>query len=143
MQLLNVRTDEVVASAVEVAVTRATRRHGLLGRDWLDPAAALVLSPCFAVHTAFMRFPIDVLFVDSDDVVCRIVRELPPWRIAIEPRARAVIELAAGAAASRVAVGDRVYLWGVSGAVEGAWSGASLARPSLRRIASKPACSGS
>src|SRR5207244_12709784 len=56
MRLMNAHTRTVVASAVEVADDRATRRKGLLGRDHLDPAAALVPTPCFSVHTAFMKF---------------------------------------------------------------------------------------
>jgi uncharacterized protein len=109
--LMNARTGEVVASAVEVADTRATRRRGLLGRDSMDRSAALLLSPCFAIHTVRMQFAIDVVFVDREGVVVRIVRNLAPWRLAVAPRARAVIELAAGGLSARdVRVGDRLYL---------------------------------
>ncbi len=111
MQISNARTESVVASAVEVATTRAERRRGLLGRDSLDLAAALVLSPCCSIHTAFMRFPIDVAFVDRDGRVMRIVRDLAPWRIAIVPRAHAVVEFAGGCLSRRdVQVGDRLLL---------------------------------
>ena len=54
--LLNERTGRVVASAVEVAETSETRRRGLLGRDSLDPSAALIIAPCWSIHTFFMRF---------------------------------------------------------------------------------------
>jgi uncharacterized protein len=107
--LVNARTSGVIADSVEIADTRAARRRGLLGRDSLDPSAALVLSPCFSIHTAFMRFPIDALFIDRRGIVVRIVRNLPPWRIATAWRAHAVIELAAGALErSDVEVGDQV-----------------------------------
>jgi uncharacterized membrane protein (UPF0127 family) len=111
MQLMNAHTRTVVASAVEVADDRATRRKGLLGRDHLDPAAALVLTPCFSVHTAFMRFPIDVLFVDRNGIVLKVVRQMGPWRIAAAWGAHTVIELAAGAVAGTrdVRVGDCLY----------------------------------
>src|SRR5205814_6530592 len=109
--LVNQRTGEVVVRDVEVADTRSSRRRGLLGRDCLEASSALVISPCFAVHTAFMRFAIDVVFVDGDGRVVRIVRELPPWRMAASWRARRVIELAAGELRTRdVRVGDRLYL---------------------------------
>ena len=110
MNLVNGRTDQTIASAVEMADTRATRRQGLLGRRHMDVASALILVPCCAVHTAFMRFPIDVVFVNRDGLVMRVSRRLAPWRVAIAPGAYAAVELAAGAAELRgVKVGDRLY----------------------------------
>jgi len=109
--LINRRTGETIARHVEVADTRSTRRRGLLGRDCLEASSALVLSPCFAVHTAFMRFAIDVVFVDRNGCVVRIVRDLASWRMAAAWRAARVIELAAGELRTRdVRVGDRLYL---------------------------------
>ena len=109
--LMNARTGEVVASAIEVADTRETRRKGLLGRGSMDVASALILLPCFSIHTAFMQFPIDAIFVDRDGIVVRVVRNLSPWRIAADWRAHAVIELAGGCLKGRdVRAGDRLYL---------------------------------
>jgi hypothetical protein len=126
MQLLNARTNMAVASVIELAVTRTARRRGLLGRDSLDLSAGMMLAPCAAVHTAFMRFPIDVMFVDRDGVVRKIVRDLKPWRMAASLRAYAVIELAAGIERD-VMPGDRLYLAGtVPNAQAGDASQASL-----------------
>ena len=109
--LMNGRTRRFVASDVELALTRASGGRGLLGRDGLDPCAALILVPSVAVHTAFMRFAIDVVFVDRHGRALKIVRELAPWRIALAPLAHAVIELAGGSLRSRdVSIGDRLYL---------------------------------
>lgn len=109
--LMNARTNEVIARDVELADTRATRRRGLLGRDSLDPSAALILLPSFSIHTAFMRFPIDAVFVNRAGVVVRVVTNLGPWRIAAAWGAHGVIELAAGALQrSDVRAGDRLYL---------------------------------
>jgi uncharacterized membrane protein (UPF0127 family) len=137
MQLINTRTSMAVASVVELAVTRADRRRGLLGRDALDLSAGMMLAPCAAVHTAFMRFSIDVMFVDRDGVVRKIVRDLKPWRMASSPRAYAVIELAAGIERD-VMLGDRLYLAGTvsnvqagdgqSASLEAALCGAQLLR---------------
>ncbi len=77
-------------------MTRATRKRGLLGRDGLPAGSALMLEPCPAVHTAFMRFAIDIVFVDRQGYAVKIVRNLGPWRIAVAPRAHAVVEMAAG-----------------------------------------------
>jgi uncharacterized protein len=108
---MNDRTRSAVALEVDVAATRATRRRGLLGRESLRATEGLLLSPCKAVHTVGMRFPIDVIFIDRDGRAVRIVPALAPWRIAMSFRAKAVIELAAGqAAASDIRVGDMLYL---------------------------------
>lgn len=107
--LTNERSRTIIARDVELALTRAARRKGLLERLALEPGSALVLAPCFAIHTAFMHFPIDVVFVDRSGVVRRIVPNLPPWRIAVAPLAYAAIELPAGALASHdLVVGDRL-----------------------------------
>jgi uncharacterized protein len=108
---MNDRTRSAVALEVDVAASRATRRRGLLGRESLGSTEGLLLSPCKAVHTVGMRFPIDVIFIDRDGRVVRIVPALAPWRIAMSARAKAVIELAAGqAAASDIRIGDLLYL---------------------------------
>ena len=108
---MNDRTRSAVALEVDVALSRAARRRGLLGRESLGPTEGLLLSPCKAVHTVGMRFPIDVIFIDRDGRAVRIVPALAPWRIAMSARAKAVIELAAGqAAASDIRVGDLLYL---------------------------------
>ena len=99
LRLRNERTGLALASSIESAFDSATRRRGLLGRDALDPDAALVLAPCSGIHTFFMRFPIDVLFVRRDGVVAKVCGSMKPWRIAIAFGALAVIELRAGAAA--------------------------------------------
>jgi len=109
--LMNDRTRSAVALEVDVAATRATRRRGLLGRESLGATEGLLLTPCKAVHTVGMRFPIDVIFIDRDGRAVRIVPALAPWRIAMSARAKAVIELAAGtAAAADIRIGDMLYL---------------------------------
>jgi uncharacterized protein len=109
--LINAHTHAVIADAVEFADNRETRNRGLLGRDGLEPGAGLALTPCFAIHTFFMRFPIDVVFLDRYGFVQRIVHRLGPWRLAIVPGARMVIELEAGAAQKqRIREGDNLYL---------------------------------
>jgi uncharacterized membrane protein (UPF0127 family) len=115
VRLINERTNGTVASVVELAVTRAERRRGLLGRHGLDLSAALMLAPCPAVHTAFMRFTIDVVFVSREGRVRKIVRGLAPWRMSASMGAYAAIELTAGGERDLVP-GDRLYLAGSPGA---------------------------
>jgi hypothetical protein len=114
--LVNQRTDEALAYRVEVAVTRRDRRRGLLGRDEFDASSALILAPCAAIHTMFMRFDIDAVFVDDDGRAVKVVPDLSPWRVAIDATAHAVVELPAGSLRERpVSVGDRLYLLEPSG----------------------------
>ena len=113
MRLALMSSDAAVplASRVEIAVSRRARRRGLLGRMRLDANAALILVPCAAIHTMFMRFPIDVIFVNREGRAVRIVSRMRPWRIAFCMAARGVIELAAGTVERRdIRVGDIVRL---------------------------------
>jgi uncharacterized protein len=109
--MVNERSGRLLASAVEIAATSETRRKGLLGRDTLDPSTAMIIAPCSAVHTFFMRFTIDVVFVDRAGLVRKIARDLKPWRMAASLGSWAVVELnAGGAARGDVRVGDRLVL---------------------------------
>jgi len=110
LALVNERTNTVVADVVELAITRRSRRKGLLGRDELPSSTGMVLAPCRSIHTAFMRFPIDAAFVSRSGKVVKMVHELRAWRMALSPRAYAVVELPAGTLRRRdVATGDRLY----------------------------------
>jgi uncharacterized membrane protein (UPF0127 family) len=70
--------------------------RGLLGRRQLPSGEGLLLRPASSVHTAFMRFPIDAVFLDRDGRVVKIARDLRPWKTAMGRKARAVLELPAG-----------------------------------------------
>jgi len=100
------------ASGVELAVTRRARRRGLLGRDGLAASEALYLAPCFAIHTAFMRFAIDVLFLDETLRVAGIEHAVAPGRLAgAHPRSHHVLELHSGTAAKfDLLIGDRMAI---------------------------------
>lgn len=149
MALVNNRTERPLATSVELAETRAERRRGLLGRDRMDTSSALLLTPCFAVHTAFMRFSIDVIFVDRDGSVVKLVPQMEPWRMAIAFRACSVVELAAGMLERHaVAIGDRLYLSPTFGArgsessSDGDGRAPDMRRPGLLRLLRRPRSSG-
>jgi len=106
-ELRNARTDRLIAETVIPAFESDARRKGLLGRDSFGKGSALVIAPSNAIHTFFMRFPIDALFVRRNGVVVKVRRNIPPWRAAAALWAYAVIELPAGTlAADDVRVGD-------------------------------------
>jgi uncharacterized membrane protein (UPF0127 family) len=95
----------------ELADRALPRMRGLIGRRGLPAGEGLLLSPAPAIHTAFMRFPIDALFLDRNLRVLEVVERLRPWRVVSKRRARAVLELSAGESSRRgVKVGDRLEL---------------------------------
>jgi uncharacterized protein len=83
---------------VEVAATFLSRFVGLLGRKGLPPRTGLLLVPCSNIHTGFMRFTIDAVFLDREGTVLAVYPALRPWRAAIVPGAHACLELASGEA---------------------------------------------
>ena len=64
----------------EVAKSFFQRARGLIGRKSLAPGTGLLILRCNAIHTFFMRFPIDATFLDKNDQVVKVVRNIPPWR---------------------------------------------------------------
>ena len=99
----------VVCEQLLVATRPLRRMRGLLGRASLPPGEGILLRPAGSVHTFFMRFPIDVVFLDREDVVVGIERSLAPWKTAGRRGAKAVVELAAGECDRRgLEVGDRL-----------------------------------
>jgi hypothetical protein len=83
---------------------------GLLGRRDLGPGEGMLIRPAPSIHTFFMRFPIDAIFVSRDGEVMKIAANVKPWRARSCRRAYAVLELTAGEAARRgIAVGERLH----------------------------------
>src|SRR5262245_22915414 len=110
-RLANVRSGRIVAERVIVAFDSASRRKGLLGRDSMPEASALILAPTNAIHTFFMQFGIDIAFVTRSGCVLKVCQALPPWRMAGALWAHAAIELPAGALArADTRAGDRLVL---------------------------------
>lgn len=100
---------EVVCERCLVAATALTRLTGLLGRSGLEPGEGLLLRPASSIHTFFMRFPIDVVFLSRQGEVLKVAERVPPWRARSCRHSYAVLELAAGEAERRgIAVGDRL-----------------------------------
>lgn len=64
----------------EVAKSFFQRARGLIGRKSLAPGTGLLILRCNAIHTFFMRFPIDATFLDKNDQVVKVVRNISPWR---------------------------------------------------------------
>jgi uncharacterized protein len=102
---------EVVCERCSVAATASSRLKGLLGHSGLERGEGLLLRPASSIHTFFMRFPIDVVFLDRELGVRKVVPELGPWKLAFARGARSALELAPGEAERRgIAAGQRLLI---------------------------------
>ncbi len=98
-RVTNEATGAVIASRVRVADTLKSRSVGLLNRASLDPDEGLLITPCDSIHTFFMRFPIDLLYLDEEFKVVKVVPNMGPSRMSFcLGKARHVLELKGGIA---------------------------------------------
>jgi uncharacterized membrane protein (UPF0127 family) len=110
----------VVCESCEIPESSFGRARGLLGRDGLEAGGGMLIDRAGSVHMFFMRFPIDVVFLDRDRNVVGVRHRLRPWRVAGARRAVAALELPAGrAAAAGVEKGDRLVFEDVADSENG------------------------
>ncbi|HNW39399.1 MAG TPA: DUF192 domain-containing protein [Candidatus Omnitrophota bacterium] len=97
MRLINQTKNTILAEDVLVAGTPFKRIKGLLGKKVFLPDQAIILAPCNSIHTFFMRFAIDVIFVDNDYKVIKVLTRFNPNRFSsICWNSSITIELPAG-----------------------------------------------
>src|SRR3954466_1721258 len=110
LRVINRTRDLVLAECADVAASSWRRMRGLLGRPALMAGQGLLIVPCQGVHTLGMGYPIDVVHLDRDGVVRKVLHAVKPWRLGpLVWRSRLVLELPAGAAAGTDA-GDQLTL---------------------------------
>ena len=90
----------VLADAAEVADTSEKRRTGLLKHERLDAGQGLWIVPCESVHSFFMKFAIDLIYLDRNKKVRKVRHRMAPWRLSMCLTAHSILELPAGAAAA-------------------------------------------
>ena len=99
----------VVLPRVAKTTSALERMRGLLGRRALAEGEGLLIAPCNAIHTLFMGFPVDVVFLDRESVVIKILRGVAPFRWAMALGAARVLETRAGEAdRAGITTGDRL-----------------------------------
>ncbi len=97
MKARNVRTNQVLAHQLKVAASFYQRTKGLLGRLGMESGEGLYIAPCSSIHTFFMCFSIDILFLDKEKKVTKVISGLKPFRMAFGPRRSVgVLELPCG-----------------------------------------------
>lgn len=95
--IVNTRNTIRLAEEVKYADRIWTRMLGLMGKKKLEEQRALLIYPCQQIHTFFMRFPIDCVFIDKDYKVIHLAENVKPWHVSKKvPKAYGVIELASG-----------------------------------------------
>ena len=115
VKVTNATRGTILATSVEIADTSRTRRKGLLGRASLSSGQGLWIIPCESVHTWFMHFPIDLIYLSRDHRVQKLRSDMVPWRWSACLSAGSVLELAAGSIrTSRTEQGDLVEFSSVS-----------------------------
>lgn len=115
-QVVNITRGTKLATQLEKAHTGATRQKGLLGREGLRPGEGLWIAPCESVHTFFMRFPIDLVYLDRKLTVKKVRHNVGAWRMSACFTAHSVLELPAGTAkATHTERGDTVEICPAAG----------------------------
>ncbi len=111
-ELLRQRDGQVVCRPLHIADTFFGRLRGLLGRAGLAQGEGILITPCRDVHTFWMRFPIDIVFLDRARTVVGLRKSTPAWRWYFGGRnAQQVLELAGGAAEElELGIGDMLVL---------------------------------
>jgi len=108
---VNLTKGTVLADKLQLAGTGKTRQKGLLGRESLLPGEGLWIIPCESVHTFFMRFAIDLVYLDRKNRVRKVRSSLGPWRMSACFVARSVLELPAGTIQeTRTECGDEIEI---------------------------------
>ncbi len=111
MVVRNLTRNTILADAAELADTSAKRRTGLLKHDRLDPGHGLWIVPCESVHSFFMKFAIDLVYLDRNKKVLKVRHRMVPWRLSACLTAHSILELPAGAvAASGTEKGDQLEM---------------------------------
>src|SRR5579884_2793181 len=111
-RIRNENRDCDLATRARRASSFITRGIGLMGRRSLSRGEALILPGCKSITMFFMRFPLDIVFLDENGVVCADLREFRPWRVSrLVPRSKLAIELPSGTLdASGTQVGDLILI---------------------------------
>jgi uncharacterized membrane protein (UPF0127 family) len=109
---INEKNKFVLCENLKVANTFITRLVGLMGSKKMDKFDALLIEPCNSIHTFFMKYPLDVVFLDADNRVVKCVENLAPWRMTfLYLNAKKVLELNAGVLKSQVSKGDQIQFY--------------------------------
>ena len=109
-KLINKTTNKEISREVIKAKSLLARIKGLLGRKKLPSDEVMWIDPCPSIHTFFMQFPIDVVFVDKDMMVTKVHRNVKPWRLTppLQFKNHSCFEFAADTVKDNIKEGDKL-----------------------------------
>lgn len=112
MIIKNISKNSVLTEDCQIADSFFSRFMGLMGKKTLKQGTGLLIKPCNSIHMLFMRFPIDAVFLGSENKIVYIIKGIKPWRLSpLISKAHCVLELPAGTIESSLTeVGDRLEL---------------------------------
>lgn len=111
-RLINHSTNTEIVKNVIKAKSFFQRAKGLLGKNSIPSDEVLWIERCPSVHTFFMKFPIDVVFVDKEMKVTKIHKNLKPWRMTaiLQFRNHSCFEFSANTVLDKIKKGDKLYV---------------------------------
>ncbi|MEM1058796.1 MAG: DUF192 domain-containing protein [Verrucomicrobiota bacterium] len=110
LRVTNTTRQAVLVEAGGIADNPLTRVRGLLGRRGLEPGDGLLITPCTSIHSMWMRFRFDAVFLSREGEVIHLIEDMAPWRCSpLVWKAQSVLEVPSGTAArTGTRLGDRL-----------------------------------
>lgn len=107
--MISKENGEIVASKVKVAKSFEDRLIGLMFKSPLVEFDSLLILKCNSIHTCFMKYPLDIIFLDKDYKIKKIYRNLKPWRMTrLVLGACQVLEMEAGKLPANLSIGEKL-----------------------------------
>lgn len=112
VKVINQRSGQVIAENILYANSMYKRFIGLMGKNEINHNEGVFLTPCNSIHMMFMKFPLDIIFLDRKNKVIHITENIKPWQISrIVFKAQSVLEVMAGKARETdLQVGDKIEI---------------------------------
>ncbi len=95
--IINKSNNKIIGNKIAHANNFVTRFFGLMGKKALNEEEGLLITPCNSIHMMFMKFPLDIIFLDKQFKIVYVIESLKPWRVSpVIFKAQSVIELPEG-----------------------------------------------
>ena len=103
--------NEVIANKVNLADSMMERMIGLMFSKDIGAKDGLLISPCNSIHTFFMRYELDIIFLSKDNRVIKVIRKMKPWRMTwMYFKASKVLEMTGGTLPANINAGDEFII---------------------------------
>lgn len=111
MKVKHIKSNKILGENIKEAKSFMDRLIGLMFKDSMEGMDGLMLDPCRSIHNCFVRFPIDVIFINKQNEVVKVIRNFAPWRFSwIYFKAQKTLELPAGTVDDSIITGDKLEI---------------------------------